>query len=192
MATVGRSNTGITKLRRWYRTGLLSFIIDQTMTEIENLLTICRQWAERESEITPVEALTMLTQFYMEQCGVSLALRTLAYEAGDYWLYKLSLTDHPLSDRVDKEPFTKLMPHFSEEFAKNKDYYWEYDITFLYESTLIAGATDIVTDRWLDDKFKIAFVCGFVQYYMEYKEFERTFNAWQQSKNKPNGNINDI
>lgn len=151
------------------------------MTEIENLLTMCRPWTERESEVEPVEALTLLTQFYMDQCGVSLGLRTLAYEAGTYWLYKLSLTDHPLSDRADKESFTKLMPCFSEEFAQNKAHYWDYDITSLDECSLIAGATDIVTDRWLDDKFKIAFACGFVQYYQEYKEFERTFNAWLNS-----------
>ncbi len=162
------------------------------MSKIEVLLNMCRHWAEREDEITPVEALTLLTEYYMEQCGISLTLRTLAYEAGDYWLYKLSLTDHPLADRADKESFTQLMPYFSEKFAESKEHYWDYDIAFLYENALIAGASDIINDTSIDDKFKIAFVCGIAQYYTEYKEFEERYNKWEQTRNKPGTNLMKI
>ena len=160
------------------------------MNEIEDLLTTCRRWAEREEEVPVIEALTLLTEFYMEQCGVSLTLRTLAYESGTYWLYKLSLTDHPLAERADKDSFTLMMPHFSEEFARNKQHYWDYDISDLYEDSMVRGMTDIMTDKWIDDKLRIAFACGFIEYYKEYKEFERTYNAWLQSKDNANENEN--
>ena len=160
------------------------------MTEIESLLTMCRQWAEREEEITIIDALTLLTEFYMEQCGVSLTQRTLAYECGEYWLYKLSLTDHPLAERVGKDSFTQLMPQLSEEFARNKQHYWDYDISNLYEDSMVSGMTEIMTDEWLDDKLHIAFACGFIEYYKEYKEFERTYNGWIKSQNKEDSNEN--
>ncbi|MDE7386880.1 MAG: hypothetical protein K2N28_07050 [Muribaculaceae bacterium] len=160
------------------------------MTGIDELLTLCRQWAEREDEVTVVEALTLLTEFYMEQCGVSLTQRTLVNECGEYWLYKLSLTDHPLAERVGKDSFTQLMPHFSEEFARNKQHYGDYDISNLYEDSMVSGMTEIMTDECLDDKLRIAFACGFIEYYKEYKEFERTYNRWIQTQNKEDGNEN--
>lgn len=159
------------------------------MPEIEKLLTLCRQWAEREEEVTIIEALTLLTEFYMEQCGVSLTQRTLAYECGEYWLYKLSLTDHPLAERVGKDSFTQLMPHLSEEFARNKQHYWGYELHEVDKDSMVSGMTDIMTDEWNEDKLRIAFACGFIEYYKEYNEFQKVYRSWlEQTNNKANDN----
>lgn len=157
--------------------------------DIEELLTLCRTWAEREEELTPEAALTLLTEYYMEQCGVSLTMRTLAYECGSHWMYKLSLSDHTLAEKADKLSFTQLAPYLSDKFAKNKQHYWEYDISNLSEDAILGGMTEILTDEWIEDPLRIAFACGFLPYYKEYKEFERTYNAWMQSQNnnKENG-----
>lgn len=160
------------------------------MTEDRNkLLALCREWAERVGEVTPIEALTLLTEFYMEQCGVSLTQRTLANECGDYWLYKLSMTDHALAEKAGIFPFTFLMPYFSERFAHNKQHYWGYELHEVDEDSMISGMTEIMTDECLDDKLRIAFACGFLHYYDEYQEFQRTYRAWLgQTDNKANNN----
>lgn len=51
--------------------------------EENDLMKQCNDWANRENEVSTIEALTLLTEYYMEQCGLSLTMRTLAYDAGE-------------------------------------------------------------------------------------------------------------
>ena len=87
------------------------------MENIEELLTLCRKWAGRENEVPVIDALTRLTEFYMSQCGAGLGMLSFIHEIGEYWTYKLSLTDHPLSELAGQYPFIALMPFLSKEFA---------------------------------------------------------------------------
>ncbi len=67
-----------------------------------------------------IEVLTVLTQAYMDQCGLSLTYRTLVEAAGIYWLDLLKKTDHPLAEKARNHSFTGVMPYLSEEFNARK------------------------------------------------------------------------
>ena len=43
----------------------------------EEFIAYCKTYKERESEFTPVEALTLLTDAYIAECGISMTYRTL-------------------------------------------------------------------------------------------------------------------
>lgn len=137
------------------------------MENIEELLTLCRKWAGRENEVPVIDALTRLTEFYMSQCGAGLGMRSFIHEIGEYWTYKLSLTDHPLSELAGQYPFIALMPFLSEEFAGRVEHYLEYGITTPSENIMANCAFDVMTDKSLDEKLHIAVACGFITYYNE-------------------------
>ena len=145
------------------------------MENIEELLTLCRKWAGRENEVPVIDALTRLTEFYMSQCGAGLGMCSFIHEIGEYWTYKLSLTDHPLSELAGQYPFIALMPFLSEEFAGRVEHYLEYGITTPSENVMANCAFDVMTDKSLDERLRIAIACGFITYYNEYKEFERIY-----------------
>lgn len=145
------------------------------MENIEELLTLCRKWAGREKEVSAIEVLTRLTEFYMSQCGAGLGMRSFIHEIGEYWTYKLSLTDHPLSELAGQYPFIALMPFLSEEFAGRVEHYLEYGITTPSENIMANCAFDVMTDKSLDEKLHIAVACGFITYYNEYRDFERIY-----------------
>lgn len=134
--------------------------------EENDLMKQCNDWANRENEVSTIEALTLLTEYYMEQCGLSLTMRTLAYDAGEFWLSKLSNSNHPLAEYAKTASVTQIMPELSEEFKKNKEKLWRYDIDpFLDIDYVEDGILDIIEDDSLSDKFKIAFARGIIPYY---------------------------
>lgn len=133
--------------------------------ENPDLLKTCFMWAERADEITMVEALTLLTEFYMKQCGKSLLLRSLINEAGEYWLFYFRQSDHPLAEYATTASFLQIMPEFSEEFKRNRAQLWRNDITKLDIESAEKGAREILSDDTLNEKLKIAFAQGFIPYY---------------------------
>lgn len=52
-------------------------------------ISIIRDYARKGDSMPPLEALRHITHLYMEQCGVSIILRTAIYESGEYWLNRL-------------------------------------------------------------------------------------------------------
>ena len=145
------------------------------MENIEELLTLCRKWSDRENEVSVIDALTRLTEFYMSQCGAGLGMRSFIHEIGECWTYKLSLTDHPLSELAGQYPFIALMPFLSKEFADKAEDYLNYDIKRISENVMANCAFDVMTDKSLDEKLHIAVACGFITYYNEYRDFERIY-----------------
>ncbi len=155
------------------------------MDNIEELLASCRKWAERENEVTAIEALTRLTEFYMSQCGVSLGMRSFIHEIGEHWTYKLSLTDHPLSELANQYPFIALMPFLSQEFANRAEHYLKYGITRLSENIMVSCGLDVMTDKSMDEKLRIAIACGFITYYNEYEDFKSIYGKGDLPSNQP-------
>lgn len=136
-----------------------------------DIKAICDQYAARESELTPIEALTMLTEAYMEQCGISMTYRTLVEGASWYWQELLATTDHELAKIAKKKSFTGLMPYLSEEFNERKEHYWDYDICNLDSGDAVDAAKSFLED-YEDGRFRIAFCRGIIYCIEQLKEYE--------------------
>ena len=86
--------------------------------------------------IPPVEAIRLLTLKYIEQCGVSLGMRTLYYNAAEAWQEILATTfNHLLKESAKELPLYQLMPLICEEYKPKL--YDQYDITYLNDDELL-------------------------------------------------------
>ena len=142
----------------------------------EEFIAYCKTYKERESERTPIEALTLLTDAYIAECGVSMTYRTLVEGASWYWQKLLAESEHVLANFAKKHSFTQLMPYLSEEFNQRKEHYWEYDICNLDSDTVIEAAQCYMKDIEGDERLKAVFAIGIAHYIEWLKNFERDWN----------------
>lgn len=96
---------------------------------------VIEEYAKRGAQCDVMKALTLLTQAYISQCGISLGLRTVIYCAAEPWQERLAWLDLLLSAMARKEPFVHLMPHITSEYAP--DEYDDYDITAIENDELL-------------------------------------------------------
>lgn len=141
------------------------------MDPSKEFIVLCKAYSEREQEFTPLEALTLLTDAYMGQCGLSMTYRTLIEGASWYWQKLLGESDHNLANFASRHSFTQLMPYLSEEFNKQKEHYWEYDIDFLDSDIAVEAAQCYLKDIDGNENLKTVFAIGFV-YYVEWLKNE--------------------
>ena len=138
------------------------------------VLNLCRQYAEKARTDRFIESLTVLTEAYREQCGLSLTYRTLVEAAGQYWQELLRKSDHPLAEKARDHSFTGIMPDLSEEFNARKQHYWEYDV-FCPDSDEVIDAIPYLMEEYdHDENFKIAFCAGILPYIEWLKDYEIT------------------
>ena len=96
---------------------------------------VIEDYAKRGAQCDIMKALTLLTQAYISQCGISLGVRTLIYCASEPWQERLAWLDLPLSEMARKEPFVHLMPHITSEYDPEE--YDDYDITAIENDELL-------------------------------------------------------
>ena len=94
--------------------------------------------------IQPVEAIRLLTLKYIEQCGVSLGMRTLYYNAAEAWQEILATLNHPLEQIANELSLRKLMPLICEEYKP--ELYDKYDITYLNDDELMVLYEEALKD----------------------------------------------
>ena len=77
-------------------------------------------------KMDPIHAMKLLTKLYMDNCGISLGERTLAYDAGSGWL-KNYIEDNPEQTEWDNHTcFVDVMPAICADY--DKEVYDHYDI----------------------------------------------------------------
>ncbi len=77
-------------------------------------------------KMDPIHAMKLLTKLYMDNCGISLGERTLAYDAGSGWLKKY-IEDNPEQTEWDSHTcFVDVMPAICADY--DKEVYDHYDI----------------------------------------------------------------
>ena len=96
---------------------------------------VIEDYAKRGAQCDIMKALTLLTQAYISQCGISLGVRTLIYCASEPWQERLAWLDLPLSEMARKEPFVHMMPHITSEYDPEE--YDDYDITAIENDELL-------------------------------------------------------
>jgi hypothetical protein len=91
---------------------------------------ILREYACKGKKSMSLEdALHYITEMYMEQCGVSLGLRTVIYEAGEM-LFEILLSDKEWKLKIGESDYLfEAMTFFHSEYTLEK--YEDYDITYL-------------------------------------------------------------
>ena len=92
---------------------------------------ILEQYAAKACGMTLEEALHHITEMYMDQCGVSISLRTVVYEAGEM-LFALLLENPEWKQKVGDDDYLFMaMRYFHDEYTLEE--YERYDITDLSE-----------------------------------------------------------
>lgn len=77
-------------------------------------------------KMDPIHAMKLMAQLYMDNCGISLGDRTLAYDAGSGWLKKY-IDDNPeQTEWNDFTCFSEVMPTICAEYDEEE--YGHYDI----------------------------------------------------------------
>ena len=113
-----------------------------------DLVAWCSDDPEDWFRLPPREAIHLLTLKYIEQCGVSLGLRTLYYRAAEEWQELLSQSeDDPLAEQAAELSLHQLMPLICEEY--DPEIYDDYGITDLSDDELWSLAEKVRPD--LDD-----------------------------------------
>lgn len=90
-------------------------------------------YALRANEIAPVQALQTLFDIYIDNCGMSTGIRTLAENASFFWIEKW-LKDNPQSEK--EISFYDAMDLMSERYREDKEEIDNYDITYLNKEQL--------------------------------------------------------
>lgn len=81
---------------------------------------------DKGRKMDPIHAMKLMTKLYMDNCGISLGERTLAYDAGSGWLKKY-IEDNPEQTEWDSRTcFVDVMPAICADY--DKEFYDRYDI----------------------------------------------------------------
>lgn len=104
----------------------------------------------RQGELHDVmDALKLLTQAYISQCGISLGNRTIVYDAAEAWLERLAWMDLPLSEMARKGILVEVMPYITSEYVP--EIYDKYDISGMSQDELMEGCTQIIQEGIFDE-----------------------------------------
>lgn len=146
----------------------------------KEVMDLCCKYSAKSNPENFIESLTVLTQAYMDQCGLSLTYRTLVEGAGMYyWMDLLRNSDHPLAKKARNHSFTGIMPDLSEEFDAQKEHYWnDYDITVLDSETIIAATPGLLDEYAHNEPFKIAYCAGLIPYLQSTRESEEDYRQY--------------
>lgn len=124
------------------------------------------EYAKRAEEITPLQALDILMDIYIDNCGISAGERSLADYASEYWRKKLAET---MPRVLECESFEEVMELLSERFRKNRDEITKYDIEFLSYEGLMEVCIEFI--EFCDNEDANIAVCsGVVDFIKEYSK----------------------
>lgn len=100
----------------------------ERLKKYEDITSRCYEYADCQINVSPEEALKILAECYAEYCGISLGIRTIVYDCGEYWMEQLAKARHPLSGKASEVSFMGLMPDLlgKEMFEKTEIY--KYDV----------------------------------------------------------------
>lgn len=111
-------------------------------------------WAVAGRHLDPIDAMTKLAYMYLDHCGISMGIRTIAYDAATEWLHKYNHM-HPDELKWDKDaPFCEVIPYLIEDC--NKELLDKYDITYMEAESEKDLAMELL-ELYDDDTLKALF-----------------------------------
>lgn len=116
---------------------------------MDNGIKTIEKLAKRGEQHDIMDALRLLTEAYINMCGISAGYRTLAYYSAESWQEKLAWQDLPLSELARKNGLTEFMPYIVSEY--DPEIYDKYDIAVMDNEELLACCQQIVDEEDFDD-----------------------------------------
>lgn len=105
--------------------------------------------AKRGEQYDVMHALRLLTNAYIDMCGISLGCRTVVFYAAEEWQEKLAWTDLPLSEIARKNGLIDFMSYITSDF--DPDVYNQYDIAVMDHEELLTCCQQIVDKKDFDE-----------------------------------------
>ena len=105
--------------------------------------------AKRGEKHDIMDALRLLTNAYMEMCGISLGCRTVVFCAAGEWQEKLAWMDLPLSERARKSGLTEFMPYITNDY--DTEINDRYDIAGMDREEILSCFEQIVNEDVFDE-----------------------------------------
>ena len=100
-------------------------LVESVFMEKSDMM-VFNKFAAKGRKMEPIHAMKLMTNLYMDNCGISLGERTLAYDAGSGWLKKY-IDDNPeQTEWNDFTCFSEVMAAICVEY--NEEEYDQYDI----------------------------------------------------------------
>lgn len=115
-----------------------------------------KSYAQRADEIETTKALDILSDIYMDNCGISLGTRTAAENAIFYWIHRWQQEDPSLPKKMGLYDVMQLR---SEKYKEDKEFYDRYDVTILDGDALYRICMEMLND-YPDDITRIALCAG--------------------------------
>lgn len=103
-----------------------SYIEVERLFEENAELGVFNKFMAKGRKMDPIHAMKLLTKMYIDNCGISLGDRTLAYDAGGGWLKKYIEDNPEQTEWNDFTSFVDVMPAICAEY--DKELYDHYDI----------------------------------------------------------------
>ena len=107
------------------------------------------EYAKQGESHDVMDALKLLTQAYISQCGISLGNRTIVYNAPEAWQERLTRMNLPLSEMARKKVLVEVMPYITSEYVP--EIYDKYDISGMSQDELIEGCRQIIQEDIFDE-----------------------------------------
>ena len=148
---------------------LRDYIYDHEVMDVSEFERLLTQWLHQMVNIElkrrrfyrkvrkgykmdPMRAMQLMTRLYMDSCGISLTMRTLAYDTGWIW-FEEYLKNHPEEKRWNADtPFMEVMALICEEFTEEE--YGKYDIGSIRTEDKINIAAEMIED--VDEETAVA------------------------------------
>ena len=130
-------------MKKGFKNAVYSFVCDfeempylsffkHSYQEIERVfeekaeMSIYYKFVANARKMDPIHAMKLMAKLYMDNCGISLGDRTLAYDAGSGWLKKYIEDNPEQTEWDDTTCFVDVMPAICAEY--DKEVYDHYDI----------------------------------------------------------------
>lgn len=108
-----------------------------------------------------MDALRLLTNAYMDMCGISLGYRTVVFYAAGEWQERLAWMDLPLSETARKNGLIDFMPYITNDY--DPEIYDQYDITAMDNKELLNCCKQIVNEKEFDEATTEVFCWGLLK-----------------------------
>ena len=132
-------------------------------------------YAKKGEHRDEMKALRLLTEAYIDMCGVSLGFRTVVYCAAEAWVERLAWLDLPLSEMARKEPLVCLMPHITDLYKP--EIYDRYDIAGMGDPELLAACRQIIVEKTFDEATTEVLCWGILKATEEKEELSQEVEA---------------
>ena len=132
-------------------------------------------YAKKGEHRDEMKALRLLTEAYIDMCGISLGFRTVVYCAAEAWVERLAWLDLPLSEMARKEPLVCLMPHITDLYKP--EIYDRYDIAGMGDPELLAACRRIIVEKTFDEATTEVLCWGILKATEEKEELSQEVEA---------------